>query len=404
MTLATTYFSVANANTEGRKAIEVDDVLWHVGEPTMTPLLTLVGGKLYKKGDDTPEEVAGKISKKMTTQVDFKVIEKESLTRTVQAAAAVADITTTTVVLDSNAACTVGDILTNKMSGERLFVVAVDSGGANLTVKRNLGATAFQIADDDVFFISGHASKQGGSKRTMKSILAAPRTRYCQIFKRTFGITRTLAASQLETKINALDEEQQQALVEHKKDIEFAFWANAAADSTLDAAGSTVYLTRGIESELAGDTYTTDCGGSMDEDYFFSTVMEDVFRYGPNTKVLFADAKMISRISGFQRVKLQAKVGENRYGQKVTEVFSNHGTLQVVPCGVYGQYKDQSQEGFGTVLDLDRVEMRFMENRDTKMEMDIQTPGDDVIEGQYYSEVGISLKSLLHHRIIKNIG
>lgn len=404
MTISSTYFNNANAGAEGRLTVEVDDILWHIGEPSMTPILTLCGGKIYKDGKDSPEEVPARINKKVTAQVDFKVIEKDALTRQVTTAAAVADTTTTTVVLVTNTPCTVGDTLKNKSTGESMLVYAVDAGGANLSVRRNLGGTAFQIGAGDIIQITGFASKQGGSKRSMKSILATPRVRYCQIFKRTFGITKTLAKSQLETKMNALDEEQMQSLVEHKKDIELSIWSNGAADSTTDAAGNAVYLTRGIEAELADEKYTTDCGGNMDEDFFFSTVMEDCFKYGPGTKTGFADAKFISRINSFARNKIQTQVKENKYGLMVMEVMSAHGTLQLTPCGTFGQYKNADQEGFCTVLDLNRVELRHMEGRDTTMEMDVQTPGDDVIEGMYLSEIGLSLKSLLHHRIIKNIG
>jgi len=403
MTLATTYFSTSNANTEGRKAIEVDDIMWHIGEPTDTPLIALTGGKLYKSGDDSPEEVAGRIAKKVTEQVDFKVIEKDKLTRTVTVNGAVTDTTTQTVTTDSNSACRIGDLLCDKSTGEMMFVQAVDSGGVDLTVARNLGSTAYEIADNAVLQIMGNAHKQGGSKSAMRSILASPRTRYCQISKRTFGITRTLAASQLETKVAALDEEQQQAFVEINKDIEFSFWSPNAADSTTDASSNTVYLVRGIEGEL-GSTYTTNCNGNLDEDFFMTTLAEEVFQYGPNRKTLFADAKFLSRVSGFSYLKQQTKPEMTKYGLRMTEVITQHGTLEIVHCGAFSEYRASSEAGKAIILDLNRVEYRYMKGRDVNMEMDIHTPGDDVIEGQYYCEVGLSLKSLAHHRIINNIG
>jgi hypothetical protein len=224
MTVATANKTTGNLSTESLLAVDVYDIIYHVGEPTECPLISLTGGNLYTEGENKPKAVQGKVKRKETTEVSYKVIEKDPLARSLTVASAVTDTTTTTVVTASNTSACVGDTLYNKNTGEFMYCYAVDSGGANLSCRRNLGSTAFQIYASDSLEIVGHATRQGGSKRTLKSQLAAARERYCQIFKRSLGVTDTAMKVVLETKsVDAWDEEIEQAMVEHKKDIEYSF-------------------------------------------------------------------------------------------------------------------------------------------------------------------------------------
>lgn len=410
MTVATASKTTGNLSTEGILAVDISDIIYHVGEPTECPLMTLLGGKSYTSGEGKPTEVQGKIKKKETTEVSYKVVEKDPLARTVTTNGAVASSSTTTITLDSNANLTVGDTIRNKSTGEVCLVYAVDAGGANISARRNLGSTTHFVADDDVWGIIGWAGRQGGSKRSMKSQLAATRERYCQIFKRSLGVTETAMQVVLETKnVDAWDEELEQAMVEHKHDLEYSFWWNAYADSSTDASSHTVYLTRGLISELTN--YTTisasgqvsDCGGALDEDMFFGPLAEAIFEYGPQNKTLFCDAKFKSTLNRFERVKVQNKSKETDFGITVDTIQTGHGTLNVITCGVFDKFLQDSEKGYGVVLDLDRVYYRYIKNRDSKFQDHIETAGDDAREAQYITEAGLALYSLPHHRIIKNV-
>ena len=169
----------ANAGTEELLGVDVSDIIWHVGEPTEAPLITLTGGKLYFKGENDPQEVGAKVKREVAEEVEYKVIEKNPLTRDVTVNGAVASTSTTTITLDSNAAIREGDTLKNttQENGEMIYVVAVDAGGANITARRNIGSTAFEIADGDTFTVMGYAATDGGAKASIKAQLAEPRKR-----------------------------------------------------------------------------------------------------------------------------------------------------------------------------------------------------------------------------------
>lgn len=405
MAEASTYKTTANAATGGLLDVDVSPVLWHVAEPSDCPLNALEGGDLYIDGQSNPQKVKGAIKKEITTEVDYKVIEKDPLTRTWTVNGAVASTSTATVALDSNAGLHAGCLLRNqsKSTPEVMLVTAVDAGGANLTVRRNLGSTAYMIADDSVLVCIGYATKQGGSKRAIRSQIASPRVRYCQTFKNSFGITGSLDASKLVTEIDAWSEEMKQAAREHQLDKEFAYWFNPGADSSTDTNSATVYLTRGIIAELMTDSECyTDCNGAMTEDDFFGRVLQNAFKYGPSRKTAFFDAQMLSMVDKWARNRIRTEVGENRFGQVVNTLFSIHGTLDIVHAGVFSKVLSSEEAGFGVVLDLDRIVKKFMKDRDGKYQEKIETPGDDVREAQFLSEVGISVRSLKHHHVIRN--
>jgi len=406
MTIIAASKTNANAGTEEILAVDVTDIIWHVGEPTETPLITLTGGKLYKDGVNKPQEVPGKIKREMAKETSYKVIEKNPLTRTVTVNGAVADTTTTTITLTENAALRVGDTLLNSTqeNGERLHVYAVDSGGADISARRNLGSTAFEVADGDVLTVVGFAATDGAPKASIRAQLAAPRTRNLQILKRTFGITDTLRNVTPElSKFNAWSEEQTQALVEHKKDIENTFWLNSAADSTTDANSRTVNLTRGIIAELTDSGDVVDGGGGVTETDFFGRMSEEIFEFGPSRKPFFVDSALKSIMGEWSRVKQQTKPKENKYGISVTEIETNHGILDIMTNGVFNKYFPESQKGYGVALDLDRIVYKSLPNRDSKYEDLIQTPGTDAREAQYITECGVSVRSRKHHKVVKNV-
>ena len=406
MTISTVPKTNANASTEELLAVDVSDIIWHVGEPTEAPLITLTGGKLYKEGKNDPEEVAAKIKRELATQVEYKVIEKNPLTRTVTVNGAIASTSTATVVLVSNAALRVKDTIKNtkQVNGEVMYVIAVDSGGTDITVRRNLGTTLFQIADGDTLEIIGFAGRDGGTKAPIRAQLATPRTRRCQIYKRSFGVTDTLKNVNLETKyVDAWGEEQTQGLVEHKKDIEFSFWMNPNADTTTDANSFPVNLSRGILAELRNSSNFIHGGGGVSEDYFFSTIAERIFKYGPTRKAFLVDSRLKSIMSGWSRVKQQTKPKETAYGINLQEIETSHGILEIMTNGVFNRFLPESQMGFGVAMDFDRVVYKFIKNRDSKFADNIETPGTDAREAQYITECGLSLRSLKHHIIVEGI-
>ena len=413
MTIATSPRTNANASAETKLARDVAPDIMHLGEPTDAPLMTLLGGYRYEDGGAKPKTVEGKIGKDKTTEVTFEVIEKNPLARTLWVYGVhVVGATTLNISNVTGGATqdgttdaynvTVGDILYIKETGEQMLVNAKASSDS-LTVRRGIaGTTAVALVGGETIYIHSYACREGGSKRTITSQLAAARTQTTQILKRSFGISKTMEKVETLTSPKDWDEEMTQAAYNLKLDCENAAWFCGGGSST-DANSNAVLFMTGLIPTISSDpTRVFDCNGALTEQMFFQILMPQIFQYGPKLKTLFADAKLQALICGWPAGKAWITQRETAFGIDIQELKSPFGTLQIVLCGAFSNFLPASQTGYGVVLDLKNVVWRPL--RDWYMEEGIETPGDDTREGQFVTEAGMMLKMIAFHSIIKNIG
>lgn len=389
---------------------DVSPVIWHETDSRNTPIIALLGGKLFQDGDDKEVNVPAVVKKESAMTYKYEVLEKDALTRSWTGGAAVASTSEETVPFASTSGMQAGMILRqqNSTTPEVIFVITV-TNSTSIEAKRNIGSTSYQIAGADVWKCVGFAQKDGGSKRGIRTVLAAARTRYLQVQRNTFGITMQLQNSDEVTNVKAWSEEMKLAAREHNLDKEGTFWYGPNADSTTDADANTVYLARGILAEIEnynGGSNVVDLEGDMDEEAFLGDVCQQVFATGPSKKLALLDGRFLTKIMGFGigKQQLQPSMQETPYGLAIGTLVSVHGILKVVHQGITGVYNAADEAGFGVVLDPDRTVYKYLNNMDNRYDEGIQTPGDLVKEAQFYSVCGTSLRSLSHHYEIKNVG
>jgi len=351
-----------------------------------------------------PQKVAGIIGKEECGQYKYDYIEKDALNRSWTINGAVASTSTTTLTFVSTAGMQAGMTLMAKVKDAHEFI-CIDSvtNTTQIVVKRNIGATTFQVADKVVFENVGYCAKEGGSKRGIRAQVGEDVVRYLQIFKNTFGITGTLLNSDLVVSKSSWSEEMTQAQIQHQKDKEFSMWFNPDYDSTTDANSNTVYLTRGIYNILKTD-YSTNCDGSMTELEFMGDVCADIFAYGSSSKLLIVDAAFMKKLMGFAWVRQQTRPGDTKFGLKVSDIETDFGELKVICTGVFSKYFEESEAGMAMAIDPNYIKYKYQKGRDGVYQEGIQTPGDDVKEASFLSQCGVTIKNLNNHRFIYNIG
>jgi hypothetical protein len=399
--------SSGSYNGEGTLKRDVYNAIFHLGEPSECPFISLLGGEDYSKDPEKATKIEGKVKREVADAIKYEVIEKDPLGRQLTLSSVGGGGNVELTFADASGV-RVGNTLYCQNTGERALVISKASNV--VTVRRNLGSTSYTATAADIWTVMGYAARQGGSKASILSQIAEPRVRYTQIFKWTFGVSNTLKKVLLETNGSVWDEEMTQASVEHKRDLEFSFWLNPAADSSTDTNSYTVYMTRGLLAEL-GSTHTIDCEGSLDEDKLFGDVAEQIFQYGSRRKTLFCDAKAKTKINSFARVKQQTKAKDTAYGLSVQEIETGHGVLEMVSFGLPDRFFPENSatagvytKGFMCALDLENIKYKHIKDRDSYYETKVQTPGDDAEEGQFITEAGVLVSMLAHHKIINNIG
>lgn len=192
--------------------------------------------------------------------------------------------------------------------------------------------------------------------------------------------------------------------IEHAKDIERALILGERAEYTTSTSGTKaatthpIRLTGGVLSFVS--TNVKDAGTQVTETEF-EDWLEDVFRYGSASRLLICSAKWISIINGWARGKLQTVPRDKSYGIALTEYLSGHGTLylhkhKLMEGTIYG--------GYAIAIDIEDVMYRYLSangvNRDTKLRIDIGTPGADAQTDEYLSECGLHLTNEKKHGYI----
>lgn len=305
------------------------------------------------------------------------------------------DASATSIVVDNGAYFRPGMLVKVPRTGEVLLVTAVSTN--ILTITRGYGeTTAVALVDNDPLLIIGNVNEEGAKAPADLGGNPTKENNYTQIFRSPFSVTNTANASKVYGTTKLLTQEQKQAGIMHKIDMERAFLFGERKE---DLTGPhPKRSTRGLLKFLSENV--VDAGGTLTESEF-NNWLEAVFAHGSDKKTLFASPRLVSVISGWGVNKLQV-VSEARakYGLHVTRYISAHGELLVVKeplfeGAIYG--------GYGTVIDLKNIKYRPLNGRDTSLKTNIQDNDADGRRDEYLTEAGLEVRLPKTHGLITGV-
>lgn len=91
---------------------------------------------------------------------------------------------------------TVGDVVMNSRTGERMQVATISGANTITVTKRGIGtSTELAGADGDDLYIIGNANEEGAGVRNVNATVKTKGTNYTQIFKKTVSTTGTQDAT-----------------------------------------------------------------------------------------------------------------------------------------------------------------------------------------------------------------
>jgi len=360
---------------QDRRIIEMDDEIFLL-EPSKAPL-TLLTSKVNKEGVGNPE---------------FKWLEDERIPTVDRINAGTLTTTATEITVDNASYFRVNSILRIQRTGEVMRVSAV--GGTTLTVARSWGGTAAAVLlDNDSIAILGGAAAEGATSEDSKTTQSTTAYNYTEIIRSPFEFTNTELASDLYGQ-GDLAYQQMKVGIEHAVDIENKLWfGERNADASIAAARRS---TGGFDQVIS--TNDSDFGGVFNMVTFFSFA-EDVFRYGSDSKVMFAAPSVVSNIS-LEGIKyLELVPSDETFGLSVQRLLTPHGVLMVVK---HNLFEGDTYGKRAYVVDLDNVGYRFLKSRDTKLQTNIQANDKDARKDEYLTEMGLVRRLEKTHGRIKN--
>lgn len=339
--------------------------------------------------------------KKVATNPDFKWNEKGNAPKADLVNGAILDGVDNTIVVDNGAYFGVYDLVKVPSTGEIFRVTGVDTGTNTLTVTRGVGATpAAAIADNASLRIVGNAWAEGAPKGTPRSHTESTPYNYTEIFRHQFGETET--QQNTDTYISDSGNSRTDLRIEkgreHKLDIEYAFlfgdrWIiNSDTNAPVRGTGGLLYWLT---------SNTLNAGGAFTSAEM-ATFIQSLFRHsaGGSTRLLLASPDVITVLDQIAMNKIQTVSDRNiNFGISMKQWQTSHGDLLIARHPLLtGDYA-----GYAFGVDPGRIAYRFLQNRDTKLNEDIQDNGDDRWTDEYKSEVGLQVRNPELHGLLYGV-
>ena len=388
------------ASDEGRLVVDAVDKIFLL-EPNKHPLVTLLTnvGKVY----DGKAWNGSSMLKSTTGNPEFKWFEDFYGGRYARVATDYAVAHTTLDVTGAGSSSgyifSVGDVVKNARTGENMLVTVV---AANvITVEKAFGSTVDSagVAGDGLFIV-GNANEENSGARSVNSTQSTPQTNYTQIFKTTIAVSNTEKEANL---YGGKDLPYQRAKkgTEHALDIERAFWFGQKNYATAfnGAQGKPRRQTGGVlEFIEGGNSYVQNQGGVLTAPDL-NTFLREGFTYGNSEKMLFAGGYVLQAVNEIARGQILMKPVESTYGMKISQWVTAFGTINIVHNPLFVE----EYAGYAFLLDMECFRYRYMSNRDTKLETNIQANDADGEVDQYITECGLERKQAARHALLKGV-
>ena len=284
--------------------------------------------------------------------------------------------TVTEIVVDNGAYFQPDDIVICQRTGETMIVSSVATN--TVTFTRSWGTTAVAtLNDNEQLTILGSARAEFATANTSIATKLTTLYNLTQTFRDPFSVSRRLLKSELYGG-NILAYLHRARMIEHAKDIEISLLFGEQGDSSGQSS------TGGLNEFIS--TNSTSFGGAIGSLEEVFSAAEGDFRYGSNSKVMFAGFPVVSNISLLAEQSLRTVPPAKTYGIDVRELVTPFGRYMIVPHKLMegDTFKKQA-----LIADLSNLGYRYLKDSDTQLRTNIQAPDADGRKDEILSDVGL---------------
>jgi hypothetical protein len=349
--------------------------------------------------------ITKKVAKRTVDNPKFEWVEK-GLAEKIDAVNGTVASGATAVVVDNINRWQVGDIGQNLDSGEKFLVTAVTVGSSTLTIVRSVGDTAAaELTDNDDLMIIGNAHPEGGPLPAERAWQETQPYNYTQIFRHSFGMTRTMSVTKTYGSQNK-DALRAEHAIEHKIDIErdFHFGERDLFTSGSDSTNQPRRFTGGV---LFFATSNIKASVGVLTEAEIEDWLEDVYAHtasnGP--RLLLASPLVITTLGQLAAGRIQTASRDDVFGLALKTWVTGHGELNIVKDRLLenGTVSSQGYGGYAIALDPMKLKYVTLPNSDTVLRVDVGTPGDDAWTDEYLTECGLQFANPETAGVIKGV-
>jgi hypothetical protein len=309
-----------------------------------------------------------------------------------------------TISISSDDALAVHDnmVLFSPDTHERMRVTNVDRTSDNIDVERGLGSSsAGSYSSGDTLVIIGNAEQEGANAPEEINAGLTEVENYTQIFRHSWSVTGTTAATVLDAGNPEWDRLSRQKSEEHARAIEHAMFFGV---KRVDLSGENPRRYTGGLMEHIG-SHVNDLGGSAITEDGLDAWAEKIFQYGRDRKFVMAGSNFINSVNKFARDDIQTRSGDDTFGLRVGTYETSYGTVEIVHHKLLSRYGNEDKAFF---VDPDSLEYRPLENndqdRDNTLRMNIQDNDSDALKSEYLTETGFEFYNEEKLGMIVNAG
>ncbi len=371
---------VQTLQTEGRRVRDVAPLLYQL-EPDQGPLTALLAKLRMKEATDPKVEW-------FEDQLNprFDTLAANVLT------------TDSTITVTNFKFFRAGDILMINNS-EKMLVTATPTT-TSVAVTRAYGTTTAQAATSgQQILILSNANQENAGVRAIITTQKVNQFNYCQIFRTPIGLSGTEMATKTWAGMDK-NTERNKIFIEHRKDIEYAFLFGEKFEDLTGAHPQRT--TQGVVNFIK--TNIKNVANLTEQEW--EDFLRICFRYGSREKVVLCSPKLIQVINGFARAKIQTHSDESTYGITMS-LYQNSGRkVMLVEHPLLTNYDLNDLTGiagYGILLDIQDLAMRYLQGRGTMLRENIQTNDADGEIDEYLGEVGLEMHLEPKHGLITGV-
>lgn len=340
----------------------------------------------YLNPDRTPFlRILSKIKTKPTDDPEFKVFERDHPSRWTR----INDVSgynssASPITVDDGSMFRVDDVVLIPRTGERLLVTGV-SGNALSVTRGVVGSTAAAINDNDWVKILYSREEENGTSAEIVTSDYTTVTNFTQIFKRTYGESRTSTQTKRRGPRN-LTEERRLAMGLLKEDMEQAFKWGMKREEVSN--GQVIRFTGGLDQFVQTNRIDMEGGiGYGDIGY----LMNVATRFGSTKKIWLCGRDARQQIDALGLTYLQIKPENNKMGMAVKGFETSFGEAMLVT----DHSLDNAHAGELFILDPDHIAIaEFMA---LKHNENIQENDRDGKKHEFIAELGLWLDTEKAH-------
>lgn len=338
--------------------------------------------------------VLSRARSKSASNTKFEWIEKDLPARWDQINDTPSPATTdTSLIVDHGSYFSEGDVVSVPAKGEKFQVTSISSN--TLTVVRAVDGdrvTGASLANNDDLQIIGNAYTEGASAGTEKSHQETYLYNYTQIVRTPFGVTGSEAQSENYTGPDRPRLRAEKA-IEHKIDLERTVLFGERNIDTATSTNTPRRYTGGFFYFVS--TNAQDMGGIVTEPEI-ETFCQNLFSHtaSGDTRLLFCSPLVISVLDQLVGARIQVAPKETTMGLAVKTWVTGHGNLNIIKHRLLENGAGGTgYAGYAIAVDPGKMMYRFLQNRDTKLLVDIQAPDLDGFKDEYMTECGWQMEN-----------